>query len=80
MLIYCLIFYFFLFFRLQGDAEWARMSEQERQRLIMKKRLEQKRLLREGKFDEAAKLLGDGFKTETSLKNLMGENRQKYFL
>ena len=53
------------------------MSEQERQRLIMKKRLEQKRLLREGKFDEAAKLLGDGFKTEASLKNLMGENRQK---
>ena len=67
----------FVSLRLQGDAEWTRMSEQERQRLIMKKRLEQKRLLREGKFDEAAKLLGDGFKTEASLKNLMGENRQK---
>ena len=54
------------------------MNEQERQRMIMKKRLEQKKLLREGKFDEAARLLGDGFKTDASLKNLMGENRQKY--
>lgn len=53
------------------------MNEQERQRLIMKRRLEQKRLLREGKFDEAARLLGDGFKTDASLKNLMGENRKK---
>eukprot|EP00111_Clytia_hemisphaerica_P002852 TCONS_00008039-protein len=61
-----------------GKADWALLNEQERQRLIMKKRLEQKRLLREGKFDEAAKLLGDGFKTEASLNNLMGENRKKY--
>jgi len=53
------------------------MNEQERQRLIMKRRLEQKRLLREGKFDEAARLLGDGFKADASLKNLMGENRKK---
>ena len=65
------------FKKILGEADWARMNEQERQRLIMKKRLEQKRLLREGKFDEAAKLLGDGFKTEASLNNLMGENRKK---
>lgn len=54
------------------------MNEQERQRMIMKKRLEQKKLLKEGKLDEAARLLGEGFKTDANLKNLMGENRKKY--
>ena len=53
------------------------MNEKERQRIVMKKRLEQKKLLREGKFDEAARLLGDGFKTEANLKNLMGENKKR---
>ena len=45
--------------------------------MILKKRLEQKKLLREGRFDEAARLLGEGFKADANLKNLMGENRKK---
>ena len=44
---------------------------------MMKLRLEQKRLLKEGKFDEAARLLGDGFEADANLKKLMGENKKK---
>lgn len=60
-----------------GDAEWAKLSEQERQAKLIKMRLEQKRLLKEGKLDEAARLLGDGFKADANLKKLMGENKKK---
>ena len=34
------------------------MKEEERQKLILKMKLEEKRLRREGKVDEAAALLG----------------------
>lgn len=61
-----------------SDAEWAKLSEQERQAKLIKMRLEQKRLLKEGKLDEAARLLGDGFKADANLKKLMGENKKKY--
>ncbi len=55
------------------------MSEQERQAEIIKRRLEQKRLMRDGKLEEAAKLLGEGFQTDASLKKLMGQNRARYW-
>ena len=45
-----------------GDAEWALLSEQERQARLTKMKLLEKRLRREGKYDEAAKLLGDAMK------------------
>eukprot|EP00794_Sanderia_malayensis_P006079 gene6079-6782_t len=61
-----------------GQAEWQAMSERERQAQLLKRRLEQKRLLREGKLEEAAKLLGDSFQTDANLKKLMGQNRARY--
>ena len=43
----------------------------------MKLRLTQKRLLKEGKLEEAARLLGEGFKAESQLNKLMGENKKR---
>ena len=60
-----------------GAAEWAAMSEKERQAELLRRRLEQKRLMREGKLEEAAKLLGEGFAADANLKKLMGQNRAK---
>lgn len=45
-----------------SEAEWARMSDKERQALLTKLKLQEKRLRQQGKFDEAARLLGDAFK------------------
>ena len=42
-----------------GKAEWDRLSEQERQNQLAKMRMLEKKLRREGKYDELAKLLGD---------------------
>ena len=44
---------------------------------MLKKRLEQKRLLREGRLDEAASLLGEHFEIDANLKKLMGQNRAR---
>ena len=41
-----------------GEAEWAALSERERQQKLIKLKLEEKRLRREGRYDEAAALLG----------------------
>ena len=40
-----------------GEAEWAALSERERQARLLKLKREEKRLRREGKMDEAAALL-----------------------
>ncbi|XP_071961658.1 uncharacterized protein [Antedon mediterranea] len=60
-----------------GEGEWAKLSEQERQKRLMKLKLEERRLRKEGKLDELQALLGDNLMTETNLKALMGENRAK---
>ena len=41
-----------------GEREWAALTEQERQRRLVRLRLEERRLRREGKYDEVAALLG----------------------
>ena len=45
-----------------SDAEWALLSEQERQARLTKLKLMERRLRKEGKYDEAAALLGDALK------------------
>ena len=45
---------------------------------LMKMKLEAKRLQRENKLDELAKLLGEGFAADVNLRKLLGENREKY--
>ena len=47
-----------------GEAEWRQLSEAERQRLIMEKKLQERRLRAEGRHKEAAKLMGDLLKDE----------------
>lgn len=42
-----------------SQAEWDKLSEQERQNRLAKLKLLEKKLRHEGKFDELAKLLGD---------------------
>ena len=61
-----------------GEDEWHRLSERERQLRLMKMKLEAKRLQRENKLDELARLLGDGFAADVNLRKLLGENREKY--
>ncbi|XP_071784125.1 uncharacterized protein [Asterias amurensis] len=61
-----------------GESAWRSMSEQERQRLLMKKKLEERRLRREGKMDELSRLLGDSEKDSKRLQKLMGKNREEY--
>jgi hypothetical protein len=45
---------------------------------LMKMKLEAKRLQRENKLDELAKLLGGGFAADVNLRKLLGENRERY--
>jgi len=61
-----------------GDAEWAALSEQERQRRLVKLKLEERRLRKEGQLDELQKLLGEGFEMDANLRKLMGENKARY--
>ncbi|KAJ8047726.1 hypothetical protein HOLleu_06793 [Holothuria leucospilota] len=60
-----------------GDADWAKLSERERQAKLMKLRLEERKLRQEGKFDEAAALLGNAMKTEAALALLKEEERRE---
>lgn len=55
-----------------GAAEWSRMSEQERQARLVKLKLQEKRLRQQGKFDEAAALLGEGLKNAETLQVSIG--------
>ena len=51
-----------------SDAEWAVLSEQERQAKLTKLKLMERRLRKEGKYDEAAALLGDAVKNSDLLQ------------
>ena len=61
-----------------GDADWAALSEQERQRRLVKLKLEERRLRKEGQMDELQRLLGEGFEMDANLRKLMGENKARY--
>ena len=41
-----------------GDAEWAALSERERQAKLLKLKLQERKLRQEGKLDEASRLEG----------------------
>ena len=64
-------------FKFLGDAEWAALSEQERQKRLVKLRLEERRLRKENQMDELQKLLGEGFEMDANLRKLMGENKAR---
>ena len=53
-----------------GAAEWARLSEQERQARLAKMKLQERRLRQQGRFDDAAALLGEGLKNAEALQVL----------
>lgn len=71
------VHYYILFCHCLGEDEWKRLSERERQLRLMKMKLEAKRLQRENKLDELARLLGEGFANDVNLRKLLGENREK---
>ena len=52
-----------------GEAEWNHLSERERQRHLVRIRVEERRLRREGKVDEVAVML------EQHLHNQQGTNQ-----
>ena len=51
-----------------GKKEWDDLSEQERQNRLAKMRQLERKLRREGKYDELAKLIGDAAKDSDLLK------------
>ena len=51
-----------------GAAEWAQLSEQERQTRLTKLKLQERRLRQQGRFDDAAALLGEGLKNAETLQ------------
>lgn len=53
-----------------GAAEWAKLSEQERQARLAKLKLQERRLRQQGRFDDAAALLGEGLKNAEALQVL----------
>ncbi len=53
-----------------GAAEWAKLSEQERQARLAKLKLQERRLRQQGRFDDAAALLGEGLKNAETLQVL----------
>ena len=61
-----------------GDAEWARLSERERQARLAKLKLQEKRLRQQGKFDEAAALLGEGLRNADALQVRLGLSRPSW--
>ena len=54
-----------------GAAEWVHLSEQERQARLAKLKLQERRLRQQGRFDDAAALLGEGLKNAEALQVLM---------
>ena len=54
-----------------GEADWAAMSEKERQARIMKLRLQERKLRQEGKIDEATALLTQGIKNQEGMLGLL---------
>ncbi|XP_064633679.1 golgin subfamily A member 4-like [Lineus longissimus] len=67
-----------LLMKQMGEADWNRLSEKEKQRRLMMLKLEQKRLAREGKWDELSRLLGDNQAMDENLRKLMGDSRADY--
>ena len=56
-------------------AEWVRLSEQERQARLAKLKLQERRLRQQGRFDDAATLLGEGLKNAETLQVLPSSNK-----
>ena len=45
-----------------GQKEWNDLSEEERQRRLIQKKLEERRLRQEGKLDQLGRILGQAAK------------------
>lgn len=60
-----------------GKADWDRLSEAERQKRLQELRLKERRLRREGKWDELEQLLGDALKNEELLGRLLGDSKSE---
>ncbi|PIK40890.1 hypothetical protein BSL78_22246 [Apostichopus japonicus] len=60
-----------------GAAEWAKLSEAERQLKKMQLRLRERQLRREGRYDEADALMGDAIKNQAALEILMEAARKR---
>ncbi|RUS75677.1 hypothetical protein EGW08_016571 [Elysia chlorotica] len=58
-----------------GEAEWNRLSDLERQRLLLELKLKQRRLCREGKYDEAAALLGNLQSSEEKIRRILESSK-----
>ena len=51
-----------------GELEWARLSEKQRQQMLVRQKLKERKLRREGKFDEIEAMLAGVKETEEGTK------------
>lgn len=58
-----------------GAAEWARLSEEQRQRHLAAMRLKERQLRREGRLEELALLLGEASESGARLAALLGDEK-----
>nr|XP_039263423.1 trichohyalin-like isoform X2 [Styela clava] len=61
-----------------GDKAWGELSERERQERLFKLKMEERRLRKEGRYDELAKLLGEAFADDERIKAMLGMSREEY--
>ena len=50
-----------------GELEWARLSEKQRQQMLVRQKLKERKLRREGKFDEIEAMLAGVKETEEGI-------------
>merc|ERR1712043_76755 len=60
-----------------GAAEWARKNEQERQQDLIKFKLEQKRLKKDGKETEAAQIVDGLMKQDENMNKLLEDKKSE---
>ncbi len=58
-----------------GAAEWARMSEEQRQRHLAALRLKERQLRAEGRWEELGQLLGEAARNAEQLSALLGDEK-----
>ena len=60
-----------------GETEWNRLSELERQKKLAELKLKERRLRREGRYDEVANILGEALEDQETLDRLFGESKEE---
>ena len=61
-----------------GNAQWQKLSEQERQLRLMKLKQQERKLRQENRYDELANILELNAVAESNLQGLLVDNKMKH--